>query len=550
MAGTWMVRIPDPLGADEEALRQGIIVAQWPELGDISRFRSRIEVRRGLAAAYPTKSIKGLGNYAGQLWRFLAEMKPGDYVAMPMRRLPKYMAVGRIAGRYRYRPEAPPGWRHTRAVEWINRSVPRAAAGADLCNRHVPPTMKISQLHADPDGHRLAELAHRRSDPGPRPLRKRLSKSPLSRDRVSVVDVGDGACSIIRTQYRGRESVLVVDCGSDSISPDEACDRLVDALDGRPEVIDTIVVTHFDADHYRGFVRLAERMRARGQRFESLRLISPRPPVVAPPFTAAYLAMELTVTGFRSLDLSLDLERVTEKGEFQYTPLARGNGFLAGERAYDVLWPPATLPSHLARGVRSAVSRFEQLAEQLTARGNNSLRDNFEAARNGGWLKPRHGDPETWTLNNAQLIDGEDLGEDMYENDHDDGGALDITRLNVPGELHDAFRGVWNAMRRANNNMSLVFEDAEPGRLIVFGDAGPPVLRWLTNTDLHPAHYALMLAPHHGTHPLPLALQVTADLCVGQNGNRRVHLWSRHRSTHHNHGRCVSSTSGTHHLLL
>ncbi|MFG2054181.1 hypothetical protein ACGFI9_09120 [Micromonospora sp. NPDC048930] len=104
MAGTWMVRVPDPLGADEDALRQGIVVAQWSEVGDISGCRSRIEVRESLAGVYPTKSIKGLGNYAGQLWRFLAEMSPGDYIVMPLTSRPKYMAVGRIAGRYRYRP--------------------------------------------------------------------------------------------------------------------------------------------------------------------------------------------------------------------------------------------------------------------------------------------------------------------------------------------------------------------------------------------------------------------------------------------------------------
>ncbi|MFG2054180.1 MBL fold metallo-hydrolase [Micromonospora sp. NPDC048930] len=374
--------------------------------------------------------------------------------------------------------------------------------------------------------------------------------SPRIRDRVSVVDVGDGACSIIKTQHDGRESVTVIDCGSDSISADDACNRLLDALDGRPEVIDTIVVSHFDADHYRGFMRLAERMRARGQRFASLRLISPRPPDVAPPFTAAYLAMDLTVTGFRSLDLSLDLRQVTKEGRFRYTPLARGNGFLAGERGYDVLWPPATLPDHVARQVRKAVLAFEELAEKLAARGNSALRDNFEAARKGGWLQPGQDNLQTGEMSKARLVDGEYLGENIYENDDDAGSALDVTRLNVPDDLHENFRGVWNAMRRANNDMSLVFEDAEPGRLIVFGDAGTPILSWLANTELHAAHYALMLAPHHGTHPLPPALQLTADLCVGQNGGKRGHLWPRHLATHDNHGRCVSSTSGTHHLLL
>jgi hypothetical protein len=542
-----MVRIPDPPGADEEALRQGIIVAQWPNLGEISRCRNQLEVRECVAAAYPTKAIKGLGNYAGQLWRFLAQMNPGDYVAMPLRRRPKYMAIGRIAGRYRYRPEAPPGWRHARAVEWINTSVPRAAAKADLINHHLPPTMKVAHIQADRNWQRLAALARQKRDPGAALTPE--DRSSRARDRISVLDVGDGACSIIRTPHGGGESVTVVDCGSDSLPADEACERLLDALGGQPEIINTIVVTHFDADHYRGFIRLAERMRARGQKFDSLRLISPRPPDVEPHFTAAYLAVERIVTGFRSLDLSVELAQVTS-GPLRYTPLARGNGFLAGARGYDVLWPPAVLPPHVARQVQNAVIRFEELADELASRGNSSLRDNFEAARKGGWLQPRQDDLQTRAKSLIRFID-ESFSEDICEEgDIDGGSALDITRLNVPNDLHETFQRVWNAMRRANNNMSLVFEDAEPGRLIAFGDAGSPVLRWLANNDLPPAHYALMLAPHHGTHPLPPALQLTADLCVGQNGSKRAHLWSRHRSTHKNHGGCVSSTSGTHHLLL
>ncbi|WP_229403320.1 MBL fold metallo-hydrolase [Micromonospora okii] len=540
MAGSWMVRVAD---ADEVALRHGVIVANWPELGDISQCQGPEDVRERLSAAYEEKPRRTLGNYAGQLWRFLGEMCPGDYVAMPFVGSSRHLAIGRIVGRYRFRADASQGLRHTRAVEWLRKDVSLNLLRDDLRNS-LGSIMRISRLLADPDGRRLAALARGEPDPGPT---SGVEVIPV-RYRASVVDVGDGACTIIRTPHDGRDTVTVVDCGSNSISADEACDRLLDALDGRPERIDTIVVTHFDADHYLGFVRLAERMSVRGQRFDALRLISPRPPESEPRFAAAYLAMALTVTGVRSLDLAVGLEQVTRGGQFRYAPLCRGSSFLAGGRGYEVLWPLAVLPKTVTRQVRRAVHGFEELAEALADRGNTVLRDNFEAARQGGWLHGPDDETQRWTMRGDPFVDGEPISEDL--DDSDEGSGLHIDRLNLPDDLRHAFREVWDEMRRANNNMSLVFEDAEPGRLVVFGDAGPPVLSWLAKTDLNPAHYALMLAPHHGTQYLPPPLRVTADLCVAQNGSKRGHLWERHRGTHDNHGRCVSSTSGTHHLLL
>ena len=90
----------------------------------------------------------------------------------------------------------------------------------------------------------------------------------------SILDVGDGACSVMRHD----EHATIIDCGSNDLGPDVACNRLLAAIGGRPEIITTIVVTHFDTDHYAGFLRLAERMSTVGSRFKNLRLIAPRPP--------------------------------------------------------------------------------------------------------------------------------------------------------------------------------------------------------------------------------------------------------------------------------
>jgi len=71
---------------------------------------------------------------------------------------------------------------------------------------------------------------------------------------LSVLDVGDGACSVLRGQgtlYR----TAVVDCGG--IGARRAARLLHHELGPRGHVhLDGLVVTHFDADHWRGLAGL------------------------------------------------------------------------------------------------------------------------------------------------------------------------------------------------------------------------------------------------------------------------------------------------------
>src|SRR6266511_489375 len=102
---------------------------------------------------------------------------------------------------------------------------------------------------------------------------------------ITVVDVGDGACTILRPgsllefpSCDPNSDLTVIDCGTYLASPDHACNRLMAVLGGFFARVTTIVVTHFDADHYLGLMRLAELMETRGQSFDAVQLIAPRPP--------------------------------------------------------------------------------------------------------------------------------------------------------------------------------------------------------------------------------------------------------------------------------
>jgi hypothetical protein len=537
---SWGIRLSST-DLEGEALERAQIFAEWPQLDhDLSGCGGPHEVRALLQQSDPGAGPRRLGSHAGQLWRFAAELSRGDLVAMSVTGQ-RTLAIGRVVSDYLFRPSAAPAARHARKIVWLEEYVPVEALAGDLRNS-VRSKARISQLMADPAGVRLAALAAGSPDPGP--ARAGAPRSARSRERVSVLDVGDGACSIIRSPGDDGDPVTVVDCGSTTMTADQVCDRLLDAVDGRPELINTIVVTHFDTDHYLGLIRLAERMHARGQRFRSLRLVSPRLPEVAPDAGILFLAFAMTVTGVRNLDLASELRRVTT-GEFRYLPLARGRRgtFDAGSHRYEVLWPPPTLPPRLTRQVQKAVSGLEALAESLAAGGDTTLRTNIETARQGLWLNSRDAD----TVSN-HFPDDSDW--EIFEEDSGGEDILDLNPLNIPEHLQEQFKSVWAQMRRANNNMSLVFRDVERERLVVFGDAERPVMSWLVDHGIGPGRYQLMLAPHHGTHRLPPRFKVSADICVAQNGARRGHLWAHHRDTHGNDGVCLSTRSGTQHLFL
>ena len=364
---------------------------------------------------------------------------------------------------------------------------------------------------------------------------------------LSVLDVGDGACSVLRH----GERVAIIDCGSNDLGADVACDRLLAALGGRPDVITTIVVTHFDTDHYAGFMRLADRMATRGIRFTELHLVAPRPPE-EPKYVAQYLALAMTVTGIRNLDLATALKNVTDEDRFFYLPVSRDlyPEFLAAGLRFTVRWPPVELPRRVANEVDTAMRLYGALARNLRAIENYALDNNLKRARYGDWplLHPYDAEEASEEAESQrQRANAVDLD---FEEDEAISAFPEIEALDLPEELKEQFKVAWDAFRRANNNMSIVFDDREHRNLAAFGDAGKSVLRWLAGHGGLASRYHVMLAPHHGTQCLPENFAVRAKLCVSQNGSRRGDLWPRHVETHHNSSSCTTTRFGSHHIYL
>lgn len=95
-------------------------------MGDLSVLQaSRDAFKTKYAASYPTANPRALPNNAGQPYRFVHEMKPGDIVAYPSRQ-DRLIHLGTVKGPYRYDQSLDKSFPHLRPVTWL-KHVPRTA---------------------------------------------------------------------------------------------------------------------------------------------------------------------------------------------------------------------------------------------------------------------------------------------------------------------------------------------------------------------------------------------------------------------------------------
>ena len=165
MTRAWTVRGGEKGEREQAALDDGLIILGWEELAeDLSRVVSTDDLSALLRAAYPDAGQRTIHNWAYQLWQFLREMQVGDLVVMP-RKYKSVIAIGRVTGEYRYRPEAMPDMRHTRAVRWLRRDVERAAVRGDLRDS-MGSFRTVSELARRDAVTRVQSLADSGIDPG------------------------------------------------------------------------------------------------------------------------------------------------------------------------------------------------------------------------------------------------------------------------------------------------------------------------------------------------------------------------------------------------
>ncbi len=110
--------------ADSLFLKKNCIAIGWATVGDLGALKADREAFKAIVAkAYPEKKPGAIPVNAGQLFRFVHEIKPGDFVVYPSKR-DRQVHIGRVEGGYKYDPTTEPSYPNRRAVKWL-QAVPR-----------------------------------------------------------------------------------------------------------------------------------------------------------------------------------------------------------------------------------------------------------------------------------------------------------------------------------------------------------------------------------------------------------------------------------------
>lgn len=159
----WTIRGGRQGEREAVALDQGLAIAGWKELGDLSTCSTIDDVGALLGETYPDEAPGTLTSWKHQLWRFLT-MDIGDLVVMP-RKFQQIVAIGRLTGGYEFRGDQPPGSRHVRTTDWLVRDLDRAAIKGDLRDS-MGAYLTISELTRRDAVHRITALVEQGHDPG------------------------------------------------------------------------------------------------------------------------------------------------------------------------------------------------------------------------------------------------------------------------------------------------------------------------------------------------------------------------------------------------
>jgi restriction system protein len=106
--------------------KHSVAALGWKDIGDLSGLNTRDDFKSRYAKAYPSEKAGAVPVNAGQLFRFIHEMRVGDAILL-RRSQTREISVGWVEGEYEYKPALDPAFPHIRKVKWV-RTEPRIRA--------------------------------------------------------------------------------------------------------------------------------------------------------------------------------------------------------------------------------------------------------------------------------------------------------------------------------------------------------------------------------------------------------------------------------------
>jgi restriction system protein len=205
----WLVRCGRRGEGESYALSNSVVGISWPELDDLSKARSLDDIRQRIEERRPDAKPSTVTNWAGQVDAFTNRIKEGDLVALPLKSAPA-VAFGRVAGGYRFDPDAPDQIRHQRPVKWIREDVPRSEIDQDLLYS-LGAFMTVCQIKRNNAEKRIEALLAGKPTTRPAtatgtPSDEGEEAAPVDLDRLSRDQIGKR----IAARFQGHELAQLV----------------------------------------------------------------------------------------------------------------------------------------------------------------------------------------------------------------------------------------------------------------------------------------------------------------------------------------------------
>ena len=119
MPHCWMIRA----GSENDLIsffETGFVAIGWSEVGDLSKLKTKQEIRKKYDSVYPDHKKGKAANAVAMLYKFAYVVSTGDFVISYDRTQRQYL-YGTVTGAYSYDGALQHGYRHLRPVKWTAR---------------------------------------------------------------------------------------------------------------------------------------------------------------------------------------------------------------------------------------------------------------------------------------------------------------------------------------------------------------------------------------------------------------------------------------------
>lgn len=341
---------------------------------------------------------------------------------------------------------------------------------------------------------------------------------------MHILNVGDAASSFYVEDLSGDDDldVLIADCGSGRKGTAAgAAEMLAGALNMDMCEVRNVVITHFDADHWKGLLELPDAW------WVPPKEVTLRYPYLLPHdpglIQVAHLALH-RARGHEPVTAALDIIDRWEKAGVHVTPcpMKRGDVFAAAGKSWTVHWPPrdfSAFAPQTQRLMRDIAGEIRRAAEKTPV-----FREAIQRVQQE-WFAQGDGH------DGADRLTGEPLTaqrpSDMPATVEAPAvptakDVIDALRKDMRQEQLNDFRG---RVKKYNNALSVVFTTDTVAN---FGDCeGAGLTALLQSQRGHGPRlavaYDVILSPHHGTQiPVPSTLDLfpfASRALVCQNGH-------------------------------